>query len=128
MERLLLDTHVVLWWLSDDPRLGGQTRSLIAEASNDVLVSTVVGFEIAVKRTLGKLRAPDDLEDQVEHNGFTELPVSMAHGLEAGSLPLHHRDPFDRLLIAQTRVDGLKLVTADQACRQYDVTCVQAQR
>jgi|SRR5699024_1201247 len=122
MKRLLLDTHVVLWWLGNDPRLGARARGVIADQSNDVLVSAVVGFEIAVKRKLGKLRAPDNLADEVERSGFTVLPVSMTHGQEAGALPMYHRDPFDRLQIAQARVNDLTLVTADHACRQYDVS------
>lgn len=126
MKRLLLDTHVVLWWLQDAPHLGAPARTAIAEPDNSVAVSAATAFEIAIKKKLGKLRAPDDLVEQLEDNAFDELPVTIVHGLEAGALPLHHRDPFDRLLIAQARIDGLTLVTADQQLNQYDVPIIGA--
>lgn len=123
---LLLDTHVLLWWLFDDPRLRVQTAQVIDNSGADVVVSSVSGFEISIKKTLGKLDAPDDLEMQLDEGGFTVLPLSMRHGLVAGALPMHHRDPFDRLLIAQALCEGLTLVTADTALRQYDIGVLPA--
>ncbi len=123
---LLLDTHVLLWWLFDDPRLRTQTANMIDTSGGDIVVSSVSGFEIATKKALGKLYAPDDLEMQLDEGGFTVLPLSMRHGLVAGALPMHHRDPFDRLLIAQAQCEGLTLVTADTALRQYDVGVLPA--
>ncbi|MFL6144559.1 MAG: type II toxin-antitoxin system VapC family toxin [Labedaea sp.] len=126
MTRLLLDTHVVIWWLAADPRLGAKARDAIADRDGEVFVSAVTSFELATKKTLGKLDAPDDLAEQLEANAFEELPVTIAHGWEAGRLPLHHKDPFDRLLIAQARCEGLTLVTADQMLRSYDVVTMPA--
>ncbi len=123
---LLLDTHVLLWWLFDDPRLCTHTAQVIDNSGADVVVSSVSGFEIATKKTLGKLEAPDDLVAQLDEGGFTVLPLSLRHGLVAGALPMHHRDPFDRLLIAQAQCEGLTLVTADPALRQYDVGVLPA--
>nr|WP_042185556.1 type II toxin-antitoxin system VapC family toxin [Kibdelosporangium sp. MJ126-NF4]CEL16747.1 Death on curing protein, Doc toxin [Kibdelosporangium sp. MJ126-NF4]CTQ92024.1 Death on curing protein, Doc toxin [Kibdelosporangium sp. MJ126-NF4] len=122
---ILLDTHVLLWWLFDDPRLTPGVTNLLM-SSEGVNVSPVSAFEIATKQALGKLEAPDDLEAQVERSGFTELPVTIRHGVEAGQLPLHHKDPFDRLLIAQARCEGLTLVTADRDIAAYDVPILPA--
>ncbi|ALG12967.1 type II toxin-antitoxin system VapC family toxin [Kibdelosporangium phytohabitans] len=122
---ILLDTHVLLWWFFNDPHLTPGIASLIT-SSDDVAVSAVSGFEIVTKQAIGKLEAPDDLEAQVERSGFTEIPVTLRHGVEAGRLPSHHKDPFDRLLIAQARCEGLTLVTADRAMSAYDVPILPA--
>jgi PIN domain nuclease of toxin-antitoxin system len=119
--RLLLDTHVLLWWMFEHPRLTPDLKSLVADESNTILVSGVSAFEISTKQALGKLDAPDDLDGQVEASGFTALPLTIRHGLAAGRLPLHHRDPFDRLLVAQAQCDDLTLVTADRKLLAYDV-------
>jgi PIN domain nuclease of toxin-antitoxin system len=119
--RLLLDTHVLLWWMFDHPRLTPDLKALVADDSNNVLVSSVSAFEITTKQALGKLEVPDDLDVQIEASGFTDLPLTIRHGLAAGRLPLHHRDPFDRLLVAQAQCDDLTLVTADGKLRAYDV-------
>jgi PIN domain nuclease of toxin-antitoxin system len=119
--RLLLDTHVLLWWMFEHPRLTPDLKALIADDSNSVLVSSVSAFEISTKQALGKLEAPDDLDVQIEASGFTDLPLTVPHGLAAGRLPLHHRDPFDRLLVAQAQCDDLTLVTADRKLIAYDV-------
>jgi PIN domain nuclease of toxin-antitoxin system len=119
--RLLLDTHVLLWWMFEHPRLTPDLKSLVADESNTILISSVSAFEITTKQALGKLDAPDDLEAQVEASGFTALPLTIGHGLAAGRLPLHHRDPFDRLLIAQAHCDDLTLVTANRKLLAYDV-------
>jgi PIN domain nuclease of toxin-antitoxin system len=124
--RLLLDTHVVIWWLARDPRIGDSARDAIKAADNAVFVSVITGFEIATKKKIGKLDAPDDLSERLQAKGFEELPVTLAHGLEAGQLPLHHKDPFDRLLIAQARCEDLTLVTADQMLGEYDVKTLSA--
>ncbi|GAB3906587.1 type II toxin-antitoxin system VapC family toxin [Kibdelosporangium lantanae] len=123
---MLLDTHVLLWWLFDDPNLSPGVANLIAHGGESITVSAVSGFEIATKQALGKLEAPDDLEEQVEQSGFTQLPLTLAHGVAAGKLPPHHNDPFDRLLIAQARIEGLTLVTADHFIQMYDVPTLAA--
>jgi PIN domain nuclease of toxin-antitoxin system len=122
--RLLLDTHVLLWWMFEHPRLTPDLKSLVADESNTILVSGVSAFEISTKQALGKLDAPDDLDGQVEASGFTALPLTIRHGLAAGRLPLHHRDPFDRLLVAQAAALGLPLITADPVVASYPVETV----
>jgi PIN domain nuclease of toxin-antitoxin system len=123
---MLLDTHVLLWWLFDDPSLNPGVANLIANGGESITVSAVSGFEIATKQALGKLNAPDDLEEQVEQSGFTQLPLTLAHGVAAGKLPPHHKDPFDRLLVAQAQLEGLTLVTADRFIQMYDVPTLAA--
>jgi PIN domain nuclease of toxin-antitoxin system len=97
--RLLLDSHVLLWWLADSPRLGDPARRAIAEPASDVLVSAASIWEIAIKQALGRIDAPADLADRVA-DGFDELPISWTHARRAEALPRHHDDPFDRVLIA----------------------------
>ncbi len=125
MSRLLLDTHTFLWCLSDVERLAEDTRATIADPHNDVFVSAITGWEIAVKRAKGRLVAPDNLSVLVEERGFTHLPLTFHHAEQAGRLPMHHRDPFDRFLIAQARIEGLLLVTRDGHIRQYDVAIME---
>lgn len=119
--RLLLDTRVLLWWLADDPSLPSRVRDSIADDRSLVAVSAASAWEIAIKRALGKLVTPDDLEAQIEANGFVELAVTIADGLLAGSLPRHHDDPFDRVLVAQSRRGGFTLVTHDRHLEAYGV-------
>lgn len=118
--RLLLDTHVLLWWLADRA-LSKAERSAIADPTNVVMVSAANAWEISIKRALGKLTAPDDLATQLEEGGFTALPISIDHALAAGALPRHHGDPFDRMLIAQAGVEALTIVTRDEYFSLYDV-------
>lgn len=125
--RLLLDTQVWLWWQADDRRLTKAARSAIAHAA-DVYVSVVSAWEMAIKSALGKLEAPEDVAQAVEDGGFRELPVHFRHVAAVRELPAHHRDPFDRLLLAQALVDGLTLVTADSALPPYGVAHLWAGR
>ena len=125
MARLLLDTHTFLWCLSDVQQLAEATRAAIADPHNDVFVSAVTGWEIAVKRAKGHLVAPDNLSMLVEQKGFTHLPLTFHHAEQAGRLPMHHRDPFARFLIAQARAEGLILVTGDGLIRRYDVAIIE---
>ncbi len=121
---LLLDTHALLWWLADAPELSTNARHLIANPDNQVHVSAVSGWEIGIKQALGKLEVDtEELAGAVREGGFEALPVSFEHGLRAGALPSHHRDPFDRMLIAQAQAEGLTIVTRDPAFSAYDVTC-----
>ncbi len=118
--RLLLDTHALLWWLADEG-LSSRTRDAIADPANLVAVSAASAWEIAIKKALGKLTAPDDLEQQVHAGGFVPLPINIAHGIAAGQLPRHHDDPFDRMLIAQALAEGLTIVTRDKRFEDYGV-------
>ena len=97
MKRLLLDTHALLWWLADDSTLGESTRAMIASHDNVIFVSAASIWEIAIKKTLGKLIAPDGLDTVLEQEGFEALPIEVFHAEQAGALPAHHRDPFDRM-------------------------------
>ncbi len=124
--RLLLDTHVVLWALADDRGLAEEARAAIVDGSNAVYVSAASAWEMAIKKALGKLRAPDDLEQQLVSHRFQPLDVNVGHGLAVEGLPLHHRDPFDRLLVAQARVEGLTIVTRDSRLSHYDVPTLRA--
>ena len=123
--RLLLDTHALLWWLADDG-LAPQAREAIADPENLVVVSAASAWEISIKKALGKLAAPDDLEQQVHAGGFRPLAVSIAHGVAAGELARHHDDPFDRMLIAQASAEGLVIVTRDKRFEDYGVALLPA--
>lgn len=122
--RLLLDTNVVLWWFAGNPRLSSEARNAIADDHNDVYISAVSGFEISTKKSLGKLEAPDDIHDLITSGAFGLLAVGVGHGFTAGELPWHHRDPFDRLLLAQAGYEGLTLVTGDPTLAKYDVPLI----
>jgi PIN domain nuclease of toxin-antitoxin system len=126
MRRLLLDTHALLWWLADDARLGADARALIADGNNQVFASAASAWEISVKKALGKLDAPDDLDAIVASEGFEKLAISFFHGEQAGALPSLHRDPFDRMLVAQAQAEGLELITADEQISPYGIKTVSA--
>ena len=116
--RLLLDTHVVLWWQTDDRRLGREARKAIATA-DIVWVSAVSGWEASIKAALGRLRLDEKFRILVAADDFTELPVSLLHAERLLDLPPHHADPFDRLLVAQAMVEKATLVTHDRAIEPY---------
>jgi len=118
---LLVDTHVLLWWLADDPRLPGAARAAIAAPEHRVSASAASAWEIAIKRALGKLEAPDDLRATVIASGFEEVPITIDHAAIAGGLPRHHDDPFDRMLVAQAQVEELTIITLDPRFACYDV-------
>lgn len=124
--RLLLDTHALLWWLSADPTLSPTATEAIADGTNTVFVSAASAWEMAIKRSLGKLTYPDELAEALAACGFQTLPISLAHALAAGALPRHHDDPFDRILIAQAQIEGLLLVTRDERIRRYPVATLPA--
>ena len=121
MQRFLLDTHTLLWWSNDSPQLGPRCRQMISNDRNQVFVSAATTWEISIKMAIGKLRAPEDMDSVVEDEGFSKLPISLYHGQLAGSLPAHHRDPFDRMLIAQAQAEGLILITADENISLYNL-------
>ncbi len=119
--KLLLDTHILLWWLADDARLPPEAHRGIADRATEVVISAATAWEIAVKRSAGRLDAPDDLPGALARHGFDPLAITVEHALSAGSLPLHHGDPFDRMLIAQAHLEGLTLVTVDPTFAEYGV-------
>ena len=123
---LLLDTHTFLWWLSNPASLSLNARVAVEDPANRILVSTVVLWEIAIKRAIGKLTANVNLETAVQDAGFVYLPISEAHIAATESLPLHHRDPFDRMLIAQTTVENATLLTRDPLIPQYGISTIVA--
>lgn len=122
--RLLVDTHVALWAVSDVPRLSPAARAAIAERENEVLISVVTLWEIAIKSAIGKFDASDDIREEFAHRGFGELVITGDHAWAVAELPLHHRDPFDRLLIAQAKLEKLVLVSADDRLRPYGVPII----
>ena len=123
--RLLLDTHVLLWWLADDPALTRQARRLIANEP-EVFASAASAWEIAIKRALGKLEAPEDLPAALDAGGIRRLPITFEHAAVAGALPRHHDDPFDRMLAAQAQYEGLTLLTSDPRISSYAVAVLPA--
>jgi PIN domain nuclease of toxin-antitoxin system len=121
--KLLLDTHVVLWWVRDDRRLNAAARKAIATA-DIVWVSAVTASEVAIKVSLRRLRLNEPLAVTVAADDLTELPVTFKHANELSVLPFHHTDPFDRLLVAQARVEGATIVTHDRALEPYGVPVI----
>jgi PIN domain nuclease of toxin-antitoxin system len=123
--RLLLDTHTFLWWIADDARLSKQVRSLLADETHDVYLSVISVWEIAIKEKVGKLNVPRDfsgfITSQLELNSFNVLSVQLQHVIKVHDLPDIHRDPFDRLLIAQALVESTTLLTDDAAIKRYEV-------
>lgn len=113
---------MVLWWLAGEPdRIGEQARRAIAGEEEQVLVSAVVVWEVAIKRRLGKLEAPDNMLEQLQRAAVDLLPITARHADRVGTLPLHHRDPFDRLLVAQADMEGLTLASADRELGRYGI-------
>lgn len=118
--RLLVDTHILLWWLADDRRLSKQARQLISDPGNTVFVSAASIWEIAIKTVLGRLEIHlDQLEDAVTGSGFQPLFISFSHAVAVNRLPAIHRDPFDRMLTAQSRVEKLRIVSHDEVFGHY---------
>jgi PIN domain nuclease of toxin-antitoxin system len=122
--KLLLDTHAALWWLSDDDRIGEQVSRALTDDTNQVLISAVVVWEVAIKRSLGKLEAPEDLAPTLLAAGAQPLPVTIDHAAALEKLPWHHRDPFDRLLVAQALTEEVAIVSRDAPLSDYGVTIV----
>ena len=117
---LLLDTHVVLWWLMDHPTLAADVKDRL-DSDPDVFVSPVTVWEVAIKQAIGKLPEPTDLPERIRDSGFRPLPVTADHAIVAGLLPAIHRDPFDRMLVAQASCEGLTIATRDGDIQKYDV-------
>ena len=120
--KLLLDTHALIWWLKNDSTLFGGAKKAISNPDNLIFVSAASAWEIAIKKSLGKLDAPDDLETQIEKHNFQSLPITITHGVAVGKLPWHHKDPFDRIIIAQAICGSMTIVTRDKKFSLYEVS------
>lgn len=118
---LFLDTHVLLWWLDDSPSLSERARSAIANTDNLIIVSAAVIWEIRIKQALGKLEIVPNFYDVLRQQGFELLSITPDHAYAVGNLPAHHRDPFDRILIAQTKLGGYTIVTHDAIFSKYQI-------
>ncbi|MGL4880515.1 MAG: type II toxin-antitoxin system VapC family toxin [Waterburya sp.] len=123
--QFLLDTHALIWWLSKNPTLSSQAHQAIANPDNLVFVSAASAWEIAIKKSLGKLETPNDLVEQIEKKRFKSLAISIEQALMVEQLPLHHQDPFDRILIAQARYLNLTIITRDNKFNSYDVNLIE---
>ena len=122
--RLLLDTHAALWWLSEDDRFGEHAARQLIDSRNETLLSAAVVWEVAIKRSLGKLDAPDGFAATLADAGARPLPVTLDHAAAVEELPWHHRDPFDRMLVAQALAESAAIVSADPKLQPYGVSMV----
>ncbi|BAZ54307.1 PilT domain-containing protein (plasmid) [Nostoc sp. NIES-4103] len=126
MSNYLLDTHTLLWWLNNEPKLSTDARQIISNPENIIFVSAVSAWEISIKKAIGKLSAPDNLEEAISVNCFEPLLITIKHGSKAGSLPNYHNDPFDRMLIAQAMSENLIIISRDTQFSQYGVSVIPA--
>lgn len=121
MNGYLLDTHVLLWWLSDPSKLSTEARDAISEGAHSVYMSAAAAWEMAIKKALGRLEFPGNLEEVLRNDHIEVLPISLPHALAVADLPVYHQDPFDRMQIAQARIENLTLITRDAKIAEYDV-------
>lgn len=123
--KLLLDTHIFLWWITDDPQLSTKARELIGDGYNTLYWSAASSWEVSIKYALGRMPLPEAPEHflpaEIEKNRVESLPIIDGHAFQAGQLPQHHRDPFDRMLIAQARVESFAILSNDRQLNHYDV-------
>ncbi len=126
--RAILDTHAFLWWVLDIPRLSAGARSMLADGANEFLFSAASAYELTIKAQSGRLTLPEPADSYVPSrlvaNAFEPMPIELAHAMRAGMLPSIHRDPFDRMLVAQAQIEGLPILTADPAISRYDVETI----
>ncbi|CAD7773347.1 PIN domain protein [Candidatus Methanoperedenaceae archaeon GB50] len=126
--RVLLDTHTFLWWISNDTRLSSRAREIISNGNNELLLSAASGWEITIKVRLGRLQLPYEPErfipEQLVINAIQSLPIKISHALHTYSLPIYHRDPFDRIIIAQAQLEGLPILTSDPQIAKYKVEII----
>jgi PIN domain nuclease of toxin-antitoxin system len=126
--KALLDTHTFLWWIANDPQLSKRARQVMEDGATELFLSVASGWEMTIKSRLGKLKLPDDLHsfiaEQVRINALEVLPIEMIHALHVYSLPAHHRDPFDRMLVAQSQIEKMPILTGDPQIARYAVTVI----
>lgn len=118
---LLLDTHILLWWLDDSPSLSKQARNAISDTDNLIILSAAVIWEIRIKQALEKLKIAKNFYEVIKEQGFEMLSITSDHAYAVGELPKHHRDPFDRMLIAQAKFENLTIVTHDAIFKKYQI-------
>lgn len=126
MSGYLLDTHVLLWWLTEPDRLPAQARTVIADTTNPIYVSAAAIWEMAIKKSIGRLEMPSNLLEVLEQERIGVLAVQAVHALRVADLPLHHQDPFDRMQVAQVELEAMTLITHDQQIQRYDVPVMKA--
>lgn len=126
--KVLLDTHTFLWWITNDPQLSSRARRIMGDPNHELFLSAASGWEIAIKARLGKLKLPDDLpafvSEQLRINAIQTLSIQVAHALHVATLPGHHHDPFDRMLVAQSQLEQLPILTIDPQIAKYSVTVI----
>jgi PIN domain nuclease of toxin-antitoxin system len=126
--RAILDTHVFLWWNTDDPKLSTSIREIIADGRNTLYLSAASAWEIAIKAERGRLTLPappqEYVTDRLALHSIQALPITLRHALQVYALPVHHRDPFDRLLVAQGQIEDLPILTADRTFARYDIRTI----
>ncbi len=126
MRAYLLDTHVLLWWLSDPSRLSQKARNAIEDGESAAYISTAAVWEMAIKKAMGRLDFPANLQDVLAKDHIEVMPIALSHALAVADLPMHHQDPFDRMQIAQAKLQDLTILTRDPMFANYDVQVVQA--
>lgn len=124
--KYLLDTHVLLWWFAADKQLGHLAKQMIADANNQIFCSVASHWEMVIKQSLGKLRFPKKMFETLEDGGIFIVPIEARHVLELQDLPPIHKDPFDRMLIAQAQADNLTVITADANIQKYQINTLEA--
>lgn len=130
--RVLLDSHVWLWWLTVPEKLGQKTRDCLTDSGNELLLSAVTSWELAIKQSIGRIHLPEEPEQfvlsRLQRDRIDSLPITHLHALKVADLPHHHRDPFDRMLVAQALSDSLTLCSADREIARYEVDFLDARR
>jgi PIN domain nuclease of toxin-antitoxin system len=121
----LIDTHILLWWLADHPSLSSKARKLISNENNLIFVSMASIWEMIIKKAIGKLKTPDNIDNVLKENDFKELPIKLEHVIAVGHLPNYHKDPFDRMLLAQAKCETLTLITSDEKLTIYEISHVK---
>lgn len=124
--KFLLDTHILIWWLMNDSNLSSEIRLTIENPKNTIFVSSISAWEIAIKKAIGKLQAPDDLENALSFSHFHPLSITISHAMGVLKLPPHHHDPFDRMLISQAKIEHCTLITRDGRLEKYETPILWA--
>jgi len=126
--KVLLDTHTFLWWITDDQRLSRRAREVIGDGDNEVYLSAASAWEIAIKVQIGRMKLLEEphhfILRELRKNAMTSLPIDIVHALHVSGLPIHHRDPFDRMLVAQAEIEGLAILTADPDIKKYSIEVI----